>query len=103
MYVFSTLGCMLDLGEGLSLEADNLPSVVYLSPVQSQPPLNDGYFMFVKFGDRQAQIFGCVCPKHKGAISYHCWSEKRVSLIYAEKKLIFFLFFSLYIYIYIFF
>ena len=38
---------MLDLGEYQSLDADNLPPVVYLSPLQTPPPSNGAYFMFV--------------------------------------------------------
>ena len=56
---------MLDLGECQSLDANDLPSAVYLAPVQTPPPSNDGYFMFVVFGVRQAQIFGCACLKRK--------------------------------------
>ena len=58
---------MLHLGECQSLVANNLP-YVYLSPVQNPPPSNDGYFIFVLFGVRQAQIFGCACPKRKCAV-----------------------------------
>ena len=46
----------LDLGECRSLNADDLPSEVSLLAVQTPPPLNDGYFKFVRFGVRQAQI-----------------------------------------------
>ena len=35
---------MLDLGECQSLDVINLPSAVYLSPIQTPPPSNDGYF-----------------------------------------------------------
>ena len=56
---------MLELGECLSLAAGNLPSAVHMSPAQTPPPSNDGYYMFVKFGVRQAHIFGCACPKRK--------------------------------------
>ena len=59
---------MLDLGECQSLDPNNLPSVVYLSPVQTPPTSNDDIFMFVQFGDRQAQIVGCACPKPKCAL-----------------------------------
>ena len=38
---------MLDLEECQSPIANNLPSAVYLSPVKTSPPSNDGYFMFV--------------------------------------------------------
>ena len=45
---------------------EQLPSAVYLSPVQTPPPSNYGYFMFVfLFGVRQAQIFSCACLKRK--------------------------------------
>ena len=37
---------MLDLRECLLPDADNLPSVVYLSAVQTPKPSNDGHFMF---------------------------------------------------------
>ena len=57
---------MLDLVECQSLDANKLPSEVYLSPVQNQQPSYDGSYTFVFFGVRQAQIFGCACPKHKG-------------------------------------
>ena len=33
---------MIDLGEYWSLDADNLASAVYLSPVQTPKPSNDG-------------------------------------------------------------
>ena len=56
---------MLDFGECLSVDADNLPSAVYLSLVQTTPPLIYGYFMFVQFGVRQTQIFGCAYLKRK--------------------------------------
>ena len=39
----------LNFGECLSLDADNLPSAVYLSPVETPPKSNDGYFMSVQF------------------------------------------------------
>ena len=39
----------LDLGECLSLDVYNLPSAVYLSPVETPPTSNDGYCMFVQF------------------------------------------------------
>ena len=42
---------MLDLGECLSLDADNLPSLVYLSPVQTQKP-----FKLVDFFQRLYQL-----------------------------------------------
>ena len=54
-----------DLGESMSMDADNLSPAVYLSPVETQPTSNDGYFMLVKFEARQAQISGCACSKHK--------------------------------------
>ena len=47
---------MLELGEYQSLDATNLLAAVYLSPVQTPPPTNDGYFMFVRFEVKQAQI-----------------------------------------------
>ena len=56
---------MLDLGECQAQDLIKLPSAVYLSPVETQPPSNDGYFMFVQFGVRQAKIFGCAYPKRK--------------------------------------
>ena len=56
---------MLDLGECQLLEANNLPSAVYLSPVQTPPPSNYNYFMFVPYGVRQHQMFGCAYPKCK--------------------------------------
>ena len=56
---------MLDLGGCQLLDADILTSVVYLSPVQTQPPSNDGYFMLVCFRVKKAQIFGCLCLKQK--------------------------------------
>ena len=49
----------------MGLDANNLPSAVYLSPVRTPTPSNDGYFKFVQFGVTQAQIFGCACPKRK--------------------------------------
>ena len=52
---------MLDLGECQSLDANNLQSAVYLSPVQIP---KDGYFMFVQFGGRKAQISGCAYQLH---------------------------------------
>ena len=36
----------LEFGECLSPDADKLPSEVYLSPVETPPISNDGYFMF---------------------------------------------------------
>ena len=36
---------MVDLGECLSLDADNLPSAVYLSTVQTPQPSSEGYFV----------------------------------------------------------
>ena len=56
---------MLDLGERVSLDDDNLPSALYLSPVHISPLSNDGNFMFVGIGVRKVQIFGCACLKHK--------------------------------------
>ena len=47
---------MFDLGECLSLDMDNLPSVFYLSPEHTPPPWTDGYFMFDCFGLLQTQI-----------------------------------------------
>ena len=41
---FRRLTGMLAVGKGLLLDADNLPSAVYLSPVQIQPPSNNGHF-----------------------------------------------------------
>ena len=43
---------MLDLGECQSLRGNNSPSAVYLSPVQTPPFSNNGYFMLVQFGIR---------------------------------------------------
>ena len=76
---------ILDLGECLSLVADDLQSAVYLSTVQTPKPSSenlglmryrgdllghlvstDGYFMFAQFGVKQAQIFGCSCSRRKG-------------------------------------
>ena len=48
---------MLDLGECQSLYANNSPSAVYLSPVQTPPPSNKRYFMFDQFVVRKAHIF----------------------------------------------
>ena len=56
---------MLDWGEYLSLDADNLPSAVYLTCVETPPKSNDGYFMFLQFGVGQAHIFGGACSKCK--------------------------------------
>ena len=55
----------LDLGEFQSLDADSLPSAVYRSPVETPPKSKNGYFTFVQFRVRQAQIFGCACLKRK--------------------------------------
>ena len=41
---------MLDLGDCLSLDTDKIPPAVYVSPVQTPPPSNGGYFMFVRIG-----------------------------------------------------
>ena len=41
---------MLDLGEYQSLDANNFQFAVYLSPVQTPQPSNNGYSMFVQFG-----------------------------------------------------
>ena len=56
---------MLKLGECQSLDANSLQFAVYLSPVQTPPPSNYGYFIFVRFGVKQAHIFGCAGPKRK--------------------------------------
>ena len=45
---------MLALGECRSLDANDFPFAVNLSPVQTLPPLDNGYFMFVQFGVKQA-------------------------------------------------
>ena len=37
---------MLYLGECRSLDGDNLPSTVYLLPLQTPPPSSDGNFLF---------------------------------------------------------
>ena len=60
---------MLDLGECQSLDADNLPSASYLSPVQTSTQSNNCCFMFVGFGVNLDQFFGCTCPKHKCSTS----------------------------------
>ena len=52
LFNFRRLTSMLDLGECLSLHANNLPSAVYLSPVQTPTPSKDGNFMFVGIGVR---------------------------------------------------
>ena len=49
---------MLDLGEYLWLDADNLQSAVYLS--QTPPPSNMAIFVWFRVG--QTYIFGCACP-----------------------------------------
>ena len=67
---------MLDLGECLSLDTDNLPSAVYISPVQNPPPSNDGYFMFVGIEVVYAQTFGCACTKRKCFILLICTITK---------------------------
>ena len=56
---------MLDLEEFQSLDANSLPSAVYLSPVQTPPPSNYGYFMPDRIRVKQAQIFGGSCSKRK--------------------------------------
>ena len=38
---------MLDLGECLTLGTYNIPSSVYIAPVQTAPPSDDGHFEFV--------------------------------------------------------
>ena len=38
-----------------------LPFASYLSPVGTPPTSNNDYFIFVQFGFRQAQTFGCAC------------------------------------------
>ena len=53
---------MLDLEEYQSLDGYNLPSAVYLSPLQTPPQSSDGYFMFLQFG---AQMYVCAWPKRK--------------------------------------
>ena len=50
----------------------NLPYIVYLSPVETPPQSNDGYFMFVQFGVTQAPTFGCTCPKRKCVLYIQC-------------------------------
>ena len=48
---------MLDFGEGQSLDANDLPSAVYLSPVETPPPSNYDYLtFFLRFGVRLAKI-----------------------------------------------
>ena len=36
-----------------------------LSPVQTPPQSNGGYFMLVGIGVKLANLFGCACRKHK--------------------------------------
>ena len=55
----------LYFGECLSLIAEILASAVHLSPLKTSPTSNDGYFMIVQFGAKQAQIFGYACSKRK--------------------------------------
>ena len=43
-----------------SLDANNLPCAICLSPVQTQAPSNDGYLMSVRFGVRQAQLLALL-------------------------------------------
>ena len=75
---------MLDLGECLWMDVDNLPLAVYLSPVQAPPQLNDGYFMIVRFGVRQAQISGCACLKHKWLGGARDIRNKRVFYLFTN-------------------
>ena len=59
---------MLDLGEFLPLDVDNLPSAVNISPVKPghDPTMTELWtFIFVQFGVRIAEFFGCACPKRK--------------------------------------
>ena len=40
-----------------------LQIIYHLSRVKTPPTSNDGYFLFVQFGVRKADIFGCACSK----------------------------------------
>ena len=56
---------ILDLGGYQSLDADNLSTAVFLSPVQTSPLLSYGHFMFFGIRMKFASFFGCAFPKHK--------------------------------------
>ena len=55
----------LDFGKCLLLDVYNLPYAVYLSPDETQPKSNDGYFIFVIFEVGKVLMFVCVCSKRK--------------------------------------
>ena len=61
-HLVSTLGEFMsglhDLGECLSLDGDDLPSAVYLSIVETQPPSNDCNLMFLRIGGSVGDL-GC--------------------------------------------
>ena len=58
---------MLELGECLSLDKDNLPSAVYLSPVQTPPTYNatKAVLCWMELELNELNFFGCACLKHK--------------------------------------
>ena len=58
---------MLNFGECQSLNADNLPYTVNLSPIQTPPPANDGYFLLLDLKSNYLK-FWVVPPRNTSAV-----------------------------------